>query len=72
MPPEQGIPEIRAHFPRWQLKMGLLISSRPCDKGIPEIRAHFLRWAAKGYGLLFQVCHEPRALNRRNKARPLM
>jgi len=24
MPQEQGIPEIRAHFPRWQLKMGAL------------------------------------------------
>ncbi len=47
MPQEQGIPEIRAHFPRWQLKMGLLISGVPFAKGIPEIRAHFHEVAAK-------------------------
>jgi hypothetical protein len=54
MAQHQGIPEIRAHFPRWQLKIGLLISGMACAKGIPGIRAHFLRWQPKGKGSYFR------------------
>jgi hypothetical protein len=54
MAQDQGIPEIRAHFPRWQLKMGALNFRYGLCQGIPGIRAHFLRWQPKGMGSYFR------------------